>query len=271
MISLAIVKIVGAEHHPSPTTARISKFPPLFGVTIYSFMCQHSLPGMVTPMTSKRYIYPILLGDFIVILIFYYLLVYTGVFAFFDTDMKQLYSLDFFTPGDEIVKLICGIYLALFPVFTLSASFPIISVTLRENLKSLAKMIFQEPCVKSVFKLNKDNSEFKFPILIDRILFPLLALTPPTIIAFSTQQIDILVSITGSFPGVGVQYIIPATLIIMAQWTFKQEFNKYRSPYSSFLSHPIVICIVIGWSVVSVVLIIVDMIVKPPSMTQEPF
>ena len=223
-------------------------------------MCQHSLPGIVTPMNSKRWIYSILLSDFVLILFFYMLLSYSGSFAFLPGDMEQLYSLDFFNASDPVWKLVFGTYLALFPVFTLTTTFPIISVTLRENLKSLVKTIF----------LKWKGEDITFPFLVDRILFPLLVLTPPVIIAYSTRQIDILVSITGSFPGVGVQYVIPATLVLMVQYKMRKEFGKYRNPYRTPLSHFVVLGFIFLWSVVSVGLIIVDMAINPPKI-QDPF
>ena len=253
MISLAIVRISSGQHN-LPKLANISAFPALFGISIYAFMCQHSLPGIVTPMSSKKKIYSILLGDFVLIIVFYFLLVYTGVFAFAFDDMKPLYTLDFFNPGDPIYKLIIGTYLALFPVFTLSASFPIISVTLRENLKALVKTALQK----------WKGEDYQFHFIVDRIVFPLVTLAFPTIIAFATQQVDILVSITGSFPGVGVQYIIPASLVLMARWTMQKKFGKYKSRYKSPFSHIIVVAIVVCWSLISVIFMIVDLSLSPP-------
>ncbi|XP_011404700.1 PREDICTED: transmembrane protein 104-like isoform X2 [Amphimedon queenslandica] len=271
MISLAFVRI-GQGHHSSPKTADFKVLPNLFGVSVYSFMCHHSLPGMVTPMSSKKYIYRILFSDFTIILVFYYLLVFSGVFAFRPEDMKPLYSLDFFNPGDPYWKLVFGIYLALFPVFTLSASFPIISVTLRENLKCLMKLLLSEPQIRGLLgkePLEADKS-IKFPFVIDRFLFPVLALTPPIVIAYATQQIDILVSITGSFPGVGVQYVIPATLVLFAHYKFKKSFGKYKNPYSTPLSHVVFMVIVLGWAGISVVMMVLDLALFPPK-TSEPF
>lgn len=259
MISLAFVRI-GSGHHHLPEMADLSEFPGLFGVSIYSFMCQHSLPGMVTPMKSKRWIYKILVSDFALILFFYLFLAFTGSFAFLAGDMRQLYSLDFFDASGPIWKLIFGTYLALFPVFTLSATFPIISVTLRENIKSLLGTVAE--------RLN--GKKVTFPFVIDRIFLPLVVLVPPVAIAYSTQQIDILVTITGSFPGVGVQYIIPATLVLMVQYTMKKEFGKYKNPYKTPFSHLVVLVLVFVWSVASVALIIVDIALNPPKI-KEPF
>lgn len=70
-----------------------------------------------------------------VILLFYLILALTAVFAF--PNVLDLYTLNFvpdgsnYTAFDELVSY----FLALFPVFTLTASFPIIAVTLRSNLQ----------------------------------------------------------------------------------------------------------------------------------------
>ncbi len=258
MIIVAIVRI-SEGHRYTPTLANFKHFPSLFGISVYSFMCQHSLPGMVTPMRRKKWVYWMLAGDFATTLLFYLLLTITGSFAFEVGKMRELYTLDFFNPGGNIILLIIGTYLAMFPVFTLSTNFPIIAVTLRENLKSLARLIMK------LFKIEHD-----FPKFIDIFFFPTIALIPPLIISYATQQADLLVSITGSFPGVGVQYVIPAALVLMGRYTLKKNFGSYENKYKSPVSHFVVVGIVLVWSFVSVVLIIVNMAINPPEVSQHP-
>ena len=247
MILLAIIDMAtGHRADPLPPPARFGGFPVLFGVSIYSFMCQHSLPGMITPMKNKKYVLWMTLGDFSLILFFYLLLTYTGAFRF--TKLDDIYTLNFFNGSHAIVRIVLGYYLALFPVFTLSTNFPIISITLRENLKAL---------FRSLLKKWRGDEEFHF--VINRFGFPLLAIIPAILIAFVTTNVEALVSVTGSFPGVGVQYIIPVTLAIAAKSVIqkdldKQYGNKHRSPFS----HMAFFIFVGVWTVVSVVLIIVD-------------
>lgn len=258
MIALAIRKIIIGERN-TPSPAVISGFPALFGVSIYAFMCQHSIPGMITPMRSKKGVLFLVAGDFALIVSFYLVLAYTGVFSFTASEMQELYSLDFFTPGDQIVLLVLGTYIALFPVFTLSTNFPIISITLRENLKALFKTLFK-----------RWHGEAEFPFVIDRIVLPLLALVPPFSIAFATQQTDLLVNITGSFPGVGVQYIIPVSLAFMGRYTLKKKYGSYLNKYKSPLSHLVVLVIVLVWSAISIILIVVDLAINPPTISPHP-
>ena len=74
--------------------------------------------------------------DYFGILVFYFLLAFTGVFAF--EELNDLYTLNFQpTPGEPWYKLAVHYFLSLFPVFTLSTNFPIIAITLRNNLKAL--------------------------------------------------------------------------------------------------------------------------------------
>ena len=248
MVLLAVIDMAsGHRADPLPPAARFEGFPVLFGVSIYSFMCQHSLPGMITPMKSKKGVFWMTLGDFSLILLFYLFLTYTGAFRY--TNINDIYTLNFFdsTATHVTLRVFLGYYLALFPVFTLSTNFPIISITLRENLKALFLTM-----------LKKWRGEREFHVLISRIAFPLLAIIPPILIAFATTNIEVLVSVTGSFPGVGVQYIIPATLAIAGKYAITKEFKKYENKHRSVFSNLGFFIFVGVWTIVSFVLIIVD-------------
>ena len=90
----------------------------------------------VTPIRKKNNLSGLVLMDYVCILIFYFLLAFTAIFAF--DELNDLYTLNFQpTPGEPVYKLIVHYFLSLFPVFTLSTSFPIIAITLRNNLKAL--------------------------------------------------------------------------------------------------------------------------------------
>ncbi|CAG2183401.1 unnamed protein product, partial [Oppiella nova] len=106
-------------------------------------MCHHSLPSLVTPISNKSRIFVLILTDYIMILCFYCLLSFTGIFAF--NHLEDIYTLNFqiekcYTPSDDNpVKPVpfLDYFLPLFPVFTLSTNFPIIAITLQNNLKTL--------------------------------------------------------------------------------------------------------------------------------------
>lgn len=128
MVVLACLTLAkGAPASPPPT--RVAGLPNLFGVCVYSFMCHHSLPSLVTPIANKNRLYSILLGDYVLILGFYFLLAFTGIFAF--RDLEDLYTLNF-QPSTEDSSILYSLhmFLSLFPVFTLSTNFPIIGTTI---------------------------------------------------------------------------------------------------------------------------------------------
>ena len=115
--------------------ADVTSLPSLFGVSIYSFMCHHSLPSLLTPMSRKSKLNTVLLADLSLILGFYCLLCFTATFRFARKrlpswpklqgaltcnahvagSLKDLYTLNFKNFKSEFVSY----YLGLFPVFTL--------------------------------------------------------------------------------------------------------------------------------------------------------
>jgi len=69
-----------------------------------------------------------------------------------------------------------------------SANFPVICITLRENLRTL----FSE----SSCNFNEESS---------RKVFAFAAVLPPLIIAFFTQNVALLVGITGAYGGLAIE------------------------------------------------------------------
>ncbi len=155
MVTLACIRLAKGKI-ASPPVADFTGVPNLFGVCVYSFMCHHSLPSLgkldgyncildafhgwhifaVTPIKKKNRLYTLLLSDYLVILSFYFLLAFTGIFAF--EEINDLYTLNFQPkPGEPVYLAFIHYFLSLFPVFTLSTNFPIIAITLRNNLKTL--------------------------------------------------------------------------------------------------------------------------------------
>lgn len=193
MVTLACVRL-GQGKRAHPPIAEFSGVPNLFGVCVYSFMCHHSLPSLITPVKEKRNITWLIASDFMLVMLFYILLAFTGIFAF--EELNDLYTLNFQpVPGEPWYLAAIHYFLSLFPVFTLSTNFPIITITLRNNLKAL--------CL---------TEGRRYSWWTRNCLFPILALVPPVGVAFATNSLEFLVGITGSYAGAGIQYIVPAFL-----------------------------------------------------------
>ena len=239
MIILALIKIKNVESTHHINMFKISSLPNFFGVAVYSFMCQHSLPSILTPVTNKKRLNVLILLDFILIALFYTMVVLTAVFAFPENKIEDLYTLNFSTPS------FLRYLLELFPVFTLSTSFPIIGITLRENLKCLFLK----------------GEESQYGLFRRRYLFPLMTVIPPITIAYITYDIGMLVNFTGMYAGAVIQYVIPVMLVYYGRIYMKNTLGTYvntqqRSPFD----HVFWIYFVIGWYVVCFIFVTVYLI-----------
>jgi len=181
MITLAIIRLSKGEGEGNPPVVNMNGMTNLFGACVYAFMCHHSLPQLATPVRNKSAIYRLFGLDYLFILLFYVLICFTAVFTF--ADIQDLYTLNFgpeaaLSTHNPITRcVVVQYFLALFPVFTLSTSFPIIGITLRNNLKTL----FMVAC----------NVGAPLPWLVDRVVFPLLTVTVPFAVAFATNNVQV--------------------------------------------------------------------------------
>ncbi|KAG5309818.1 TM104 protein, partial [Acromyrmex insinuator] len=249
MIVYAIKNLFVYGPRGDPPIANLAGIPSLFGACVYSFMCHHSLPALVTPIANKSKLSQFLALDYTLIALFYLLLALTGIFAFHRLD--DLYTLDFGPRGlgncsksDNIFMLLMEYFLALFPVFTLSTSFPIIAITLRNNLQTLF--------------LKEDTS---YNLCLRKLVFPVLAIIPPYLIAIITKDLSILVGITGSYAGAGIQYLIPTFLVYYARQKTNKiiglgVMNKFASPFSGKYW----LVFVVVWAITCMILVSVNFI-----------
>lgn len=258
MISIALRRLIvnGPEGHPK--IANPYGIPSLFGTCVYSFMCHHSIPGLIAPIRDKKGLFTKLSADYLLIGSFYLFLAVTGTFAF--AHLKELYTLNFIPSAkqSDLPLEIIEYFLALFPVFTLSASFPIIAITLRNNLE----ILFMGSNLQTTNPDSANNGLCQF--LLRRFAFPLLAILPPIIVTYFTDSLDSLVSFTGSYAGTGIQYIIPIALVWQARKTCRTILgqgivNDYRSPFQSVFW----LLFVLVWSCTSVAFVTVNKLVTP--------
>ena len=255
MITLSILRITDdRQEHGHPPILELSTAPMVFGVSVYAFMCHHSIPSLITPIENKTKVTGILAADYALIATFYLLLSFTGIFAF--PKVPDLYTLAF-SPGSNqgsvnTATKIADYFLSLFPVFTLSTNFPIIAITLRNNIDTITSEASERiaglaPGVR-------------------RLLFPTVAILPPALVALATENLGVLVSITGAFAGAGIQYIIPCSLVWLARRKlnqFGQELNlNLRNPLESFFKHTGFIIMILVWSLVAVGLVAANFIIE---------
>lgn len=247
MISLAIHLLIGRGAQAHPPAFDVTGLPTLFGACVYSFMCHHSLPALISPIRGKNRLGLHLALDYALISIFYLLLAYTGAFAF--AKLNDLYTLNFIPAGNDNIFLeIVEYFLALFPVFTLSTSFPIIAITLRNNLQSL---------FLDMTRLDSYN------IVSRKLVFPIVAIVPPMLLTYFLEDISVLIEFTGSYAGTGIQYLMPTFLVVSARRHCASLLglgvvNNHKSPFS----HIAWAIFVLLWAVMCIVLMTVHLFEK---------
>ncbi|KAH8862102.1 Transmembrane protein [Schistosoma japonicum] len=202
-----------SEPIPKPPAFQPQNIPSLFGISVYVFMCHHSIPGIITPVRNKNNIlYKIFIPVFITVLIFNLLLSTTAIIAF--NHIEDIYTLNFI-PNKEFIDisqipytlaLIIGYFLCLFPVFALTSSYPIIGTSLLGNILSLCNFF-------TVLKTDKAQKILK-------CILPFVVLIPPLCIAVITNNVGYLTGFTGAIFGSGIQYIIPTLLVFKARRNF---------------------------------------------------
>ncbi|KAI9907280.1 hypothetical protein PsorP6_004729 [Peronosclerospora sorghi] len=280
MIVLASVGI--ARGHGRNVTDVISYEKPyniatFFGVCIYSFMCHHSIPGLITPITDKTQVYVVLASAFMAVLSVYFVLCISAAFRFLPESVEDVYTLNF---KDYPVHAF-GYFLSFFPVFTLGfvnlpfptcfliaiASFPLICITLRENIRHLALRVSDSTPAGDI---PPSSGLYAF---LETNMYALVALLPPLVVAFFTEDVSMLVGFTGAYAGLGIQWIVPTFLVfclrrrLAVEWkqmqpmevvethpgpaTARGNKNQFASPFA----HQTWLYLVFGFSLVSIALI----------------
>ncbi|KAJ5070333.1 transmembrane protein [Anaeramoeba ignava] len=218
----------------------VGGLPNLFGASIFSMMCHHSISGLISPVRNKRKINTYVLVDFIVITLIYILLALFAVLSFGDVTKSKCGS----DPGPpcKIQPLITlnfssyhirffANFLALFPVFTLTTNFPMMAITLKFNIEIIVTRRFK--CKSWV-----------------RPFFALAAAIPPIIIAFSTRNIGFLVNLTGNYAGLIIMFPIPSLLLWASRRKLKKILghshpeNIHKTPFK----HDFWVWLILGWS-----------------------
>ncbi|GMT06213.1 hypothetical protein PENTCL1PPCAC_28387 [Pristionchus entomophagus] len=246
MIILASMQLIDKGPAAHPAAVNMHGFGSLFGVTVYAFMCHHSLPSLITPMSSKHMIFSKMAGVYALVIAFYFTLSLTGAFTF--EKVQDVYTLNFL--HDENASwgyFIIDHFLALFPVFTLSTNYPIVAITLINNVKVLRNLVAPPRYGEDEERLvDADPLADDEPVVtrnikrrsLGDVLIPILAIGLPTLISFFSDNVLFLASATGSYPGVFVQFLIPCLLVIRARQysaAFLQTSVpfKHASPFTS--------------------------------------
>ncbi|KAI5727364.1 transmembrane protein 104-like [Diaphorina citri] len=93
-------------------------------------------------------------------------------------------------------------------------------------------------------------------------MVPSVVVLIPLVIALTTNDISLLVGITGSYGGACIQYVIPAFIVIFSRADLPEDLkqipNQFRSPFNSFL-WPILILV---WAGITIAFVTINHIDK---------
>ncbi|KAL3092370.1 hypothetical protein niasHS_007579 [Heterodera schachtii] len=269
MIVLAIAQLAHNGPKGSPAPVNLHGFGSLFGVAVYAFMCHHSLPALITPIRNKHHLSAKLTSVYSLVFLFYCALSLSGAFTF--AHVQDIYTINFLHDEQTggLLRL-TDYFLALFPVFMLTSSYVIVAITLCNNIRVLGTLF--DRCKRVVgtdgranaSSVNEESeallSDFahqigissprpphfrplsphssSLPTLFKHLAIPFLVVAFPALISFSTDNVLLLASITGSFPGVGVQFVLPTLLVLGARRTLSVRLGPstvplpFRSPFA---------------------------------------
>ncbi|XP_075676151.1 transmembrane protein 104 homolog isoform X2 [Dermatophagoides pteronyssinus] len=215
MIGITIKIFISKQANGQPKAFNLLNLPKLFGICVYSFMCHHSVPSILTPIRNKKNLLMAVSIDYILVFAFYIIIAFTAVFAF--DDINQVYTLNFqidkcshnnsnpaSVPGFEI-------FLPTFPIFTLFSSYTILALTLINNMKVLV----------GFSNIIRYNCLIKYSM-------PLIAIIPPLLIALFTEDVSSIIQFVGSYSGTMIQYVFPTLLVYYSR---KQVQQKFLLPY----------------------------------------
>jgi len=201
-----------------------------------------SIPGLLSPVEKKNKVTTLFLVDFLAIFSAYILLTYSAVFAYnrnsipstYTTffDGKSMFLFVFFFHHHSLIRcpdlqqtmwwqscLPCTLYSHLQLTSLLSASPSEITLCALCRKEVASQLAFPLCFLLNQLFRTEDGAwlwvkRFKRPIS------TLVALVPSIAIAFATCDVSLLVSITGSFPGLGIMFFMPLALVFFARRSF---------------------------------------------------
>lgn len=114
------------------------------------------------------------------------------------------------------------------------------------------------PSYSSISDDNKDIKKMGWSVTwaIERLVIPTVVVIIPLIIAMTTDNVEFLVAFTGSYAGVGVQYVMPALLMLavrkrVPKWLNREIPSEFYGPFR----HMFWICLMFVWAGATVIIV----------------
>ena len=205
--------------------------------SIFAQLFQHSVPGLVRPLNdSDKEKAPRIFGAALATTTVLYILIGVTSVAYFRQNINQSVNLNFanFYWGNDpktcVVAVAVSKLIVLFPVLDTISVFPLIAITLGNNLNAFFPFVYKY--LRSQFK-ETDKSTVKQYTLIG---WRLVAAIPPVIMANYITNFSITLQLAG-LCGIYVAFIIPALLqhSILSKFSLLNTKLIPSTPYTSYI------------------------------------
>uniref|UniRef100_H3AS47 Amino acid transporter transmembrane domain-containing protein n=1 Tax=Latimeria chalumnae TaxID=7897 RepID=H3AS47_LATCH len=191
-----------------PNMLNFEALPNLFGACLMAAASHITLPNVIPPIQEKAHLNIGIMCVFVTVASFYAMLSVTVIFTFENDKIQPVVLLNF--SDCSIIPILFFLYfLGLYTTFKVSAVFPLNAVTLRDNLKAM----FSHLQCSRVW-------------VVERLVFPLVAIIPPVVIALATHNIEMIVGVTGSYAVTVIQFVIPPLLVYFSRKNAREMFGK---------------------------------------------
>ncbi|XP_069502671.1 transmembrane protein 104-like [Ambystoma mexicanum] len=208
MLIAGIVILARGHGKGHPIQYDFDGLPNLLGACSVAAASHANLPNIIPLIQNKTYLGQGILALFIFITLLYIVISLLVIFTFENSAIQSIVVLNF--ADCSVIPIMVFIYLlGLYTTFKVSAVFPLNAVTLTENLFVIFSHV---PYAR--------NS------VVHKVVFPLLTLIPPIAVAFATNNIEMIVGITGSYTMMVIQYIITPVLVHFSRKDVDEKFGK---------------------------------------------
>lgn len=205
--------------------------------SIFAQLFQHSVPGLVRPLNeSDKEKAPLIFGAALATTTVLYILIGVTSVVCFRQNINESVNLNFANfywgkdPNACIVAVVVSKLIVLFPVLDTLSVFPLIAITLGNNLNAFF------PSVYKYLKSQLDQTDKKVVKQYALIGWRLVAAIPPVIMANYVTNFSITLQIAG-LCGIYVAFIIPALLQHSIYSKFSLLNTKFipSTPYTSYI------------------------------------
>jgi hypothetical protein len=262
------------KHVADPTFFQWAGFAGIFTTASVALNFHFVIPDLVKPVINKKYILHMTSSALFVATVFYALM---GILCslFFGNNTRSLVTLNWqsYTAqdggwGGDVYQrpwwaVVVQLLVMLFPIFDMVSVFPLVAVSLGDNIVSMIPNhnFFGACCPAFCLKFTEKTQK-----KITTIVFRLLSSVPPILLAAAAGSLNEIFKFTGLF-SFFLCFVFPTLLHWKSKRDCKKEWGStsWKTPYSLHFSADVYIWITLLFGLFALVFSIFDFIVEEVS------